>query len=151
MDNATTLVSRSIERSSSAFFDFRLKHGRVWFSSPDTDSSLRFTLSTSHLRVQGGDAIFSLEDFSSQKGSEILRVFRGEVTVTVLLSDASGQREVETYRIAAGHEFNMDLKAYQAYEKYQSPEVVFPLGKDFPESEWYLWNDALDEKTSISS
>lgn len=155
MDAETTFVLHDIQRqpTSDATLLLRLKHGRIWFSSTDIPSlSLALSVNTAHLRIQASDdALLSIEDFSSDKGPEVVRVIRGDVTITVLVPDASGSREVETYKVSAGSELNMDVKAYQAYEKFQSPEVVFPLSEDFTESEWYLWNDALDEGSNASS
>lgn len=129
--------------------DLVLKGGRAWiFADTASDIARHLVISTSHFVIESDGGIFEIEDFSSQKKSEIVRVIKGSVKVTVIIAGSDGPKEVETVVVNEGQQFVMDRSVLSAYEKFQSPEVIAPIDPVFAEEEWYLWNNALDEKLS---
>lgn len=126
-------------------YEIEMKHGKSWLNARAyNDKNIQITLSTSHLRVTSSGGVFEVEDASSEKGSEMVRAISGTVQVSVLVSDGEKQREVEAIRLASGQEFIMDMSDYQAYQKYQSPEVLDAIPDAFLSDEWYVWNTKLD-------
>ncbi len=148
LDENTTVLLKDIEQNSNQDnLDVVMQGGRVWvFAESSADIVPRILLRTTHLGLESQSAIFEVEDSSTKKGSEIIRVIKGSVKATIVIPSDDGPKEVETVTVSAGQQFTMDRTVLAAYEKFQSPEVIAPIDPKFTEDEWYFWNNALDEK-----
>ena len=148
-ENTTVLLRDVVQDNFKDTIDVAMKGGRGWvFAESAADVVPHIIMSTSHLSLESQSAIFEVEDFSAQKGDEIIRVIRGSVKATIVIPSDDGPKEVETVTVLAGQQFTMDRTVLAAYEKFQSPEVVTPIDPKFTEDEWYFWNNGLDEKGS---
>lgn len=146
-ENSGLLLQEVSSDNNEDNLDLMLKVGRAWiFADTTSDITRNFILRTSHLVIESNGGVFEIQDFSPQKKSEIVRVIKGSVKVTVIITGSDGPKEVETIAVGEGQQFTMDRSVLSAYEKFQSPEVVGPIDSGFAEEEWYLWNNALDEK-----
>lgn len=142
-ENTTALLQDFAQDKNQDSFDIILKKGRAWISAETApDIAPTILLHTSHLSLESQNGIFEAED----QAGEMVRVIKGSVKATVVITSDSGPKEVETVVIAAGQQFTMDRSALAAYEKFQSPEVITPIDPKFVEDEWYLWNNGLDGK-----
>ncbi len=123
-------------------YNIVMKDGTLWVNTQlYEDKDMKLTVHTTNLVVQSSDGVFEVED---RDGTQVVRVVRGSVEVAVMVQEGTSQREVESVKVPMGQEFIMDSRAYEAYKKYQSPEVFGPISSMFAESEWYLWNSSLD-------
>ena len=143
------LLSKIVSGGGGDQFEIGLKSGQAWFNTEAyRETSVEVSVVTAHLRINSDGGVFEVENSAadSSGGAEAVRVLRGKVEVTVLVQDSDTLREVETLEVGEGQEFSMTASVYSAYQKFQSPEVVGPVNKNFVEGEWYLWNSAEDEK-----
>ncbi len=131
-------------------YEINLKGGSSWFNTDlYTDKKISLNVFTQHLRIEGHGGVFEVEDTSANKGGlEIIRTISGSVQVAVIVDDGQKQREVEAITVAPGQEFSMDATDYEAYQKYQSPEVLSAISDDFVSDEWYQWNKQKDSTLS---
>ena len=148
-ENTTVLLRDVVQDNFKDTIDVVMRGGRGWVFAESTDVIPHIIMNTSHLSLESQNAIFEVEDFSAQKGGEIIRVIKGSVKATIVITSDDGPKEVETVTILAGQQFTMDRAALAAYEKFQSPEVIAPIDPTFTEDEWYFWNNELDEKGSM--
>ncbi len=145
-ENTTILLQDVLQDKNQDSFDITMKKGRAWIFAEEVPGiAFDMSLHTSHLSLESQNGIFEVEDFSSRKGGEIVRVMKGSVKASIMITSDSGPKEVETVIIEAGQQFTMDNVALAAYEKFQSPEVIAPIDPKFVEDEWYLWNTGLDD------
>lgn len=150
LDEDTTVLLQKIASGKSAdTYEVQMKSGRAWYNTEAyVDKAVRLTVMTTNLRITSADGIFEVEDLTSEKGAEIVRTLKGTVHVAVLVNDGEKEREVEAVDVVPGQEFSMDTVEYQAYQKYQSPEVLESINDTFVSDEWYLWNSKLDNELS---
>jgi hypothetical protein len=147
-ENTTVNLQKVAPSRSEDGYEFVLKggSGRAWFDSQAyTDKHIDMNVFTTHLRVQSSGGVFEVEDDTANKGAEVVRTIQGAVQVVVLVNDGGTEREVEAVNVAAGQEFVMEAADYDAYQKYQSPEVLEPIVDTFVQSDWYGWNMKLAE------
>ncbi len=148
--NTTTVLQKVAPTKSLDSYEIQMKSGKAWYNTEAyTDIGVQLSILTTNLRISSTGGVFEVEDTSSDKGAEIVRTLKGTVHVAVLVSDGEKQREVESVDVAPGQEFSMDTVDYQAYQKYQSPEVLEPIPDTFVSDEWYLWNSKLDNELGI--
>lgn len=143
IDQETTVVLTEVSPGRSRdTYDIAMKGGALWLNTQKyDDKDMELTVRTTNLVIQSSDGVFEIED---REGAEIVRVVRGLVEVAVMVKEGTSQREVESVKVPAGQEFVMDADAYEAYKKYQSPEVFGPISQMFIETGWYLWNSSED-------
>lgn len=149
-EDTTVDLRKVLPSQSEDSYEIGLKGGSSWFNTDlYTDKKISLNVFTQHLRVEGRGGVFEVEDTSAdKKGSEIIRTISGSVRVVVIVDDGQKQREVEAITVAPGQEFSMDATDYEAYQKYQSPEVLGPIPDDFVKGDWYQWNTEKDSNLS---
>lgn len=151
LDEETDVLLEKVTPSSSVdTYSLTMRRGKTWYHTEAyVDKSVQLNISTTHLRIQSGSGIFEVEDLTEEKGAQIVRVIKGSVQVDVVVSDGEKKREVESLRVTAGQQFVMDTSDYQAYQQYQSPEVLEPIPDAFVDEEWFLWNSRLDDALGV--
>lgn len=153
LDESTTVNLQKVAPSSSEdryVFAMKGGSGKMWLDSQlYVDKHVDMSVSTTHLRIQSAGGVFEVEDDTAKKGAEAVRVIQGSAQVVVLVDDEGEEREVEAINVAAGQEFVMEATDYEAYQKYQSPEVLSPIVDAFLQSEWYGWNMRLDDSDEV--
>ncbi len=145
-EDTTVNLQRILSSQSEDEYEIYLKGGSSWFNADSyTDKHIALNVFTQHLKIEGQGGVFEVEDTSDRKGGmEVIRAITGSVRVAVIVNDGQKRREVEAITVAAGQEFSMDAADYNAYQKYQSPEVLTAIPDDFISDEWYQWNNQKD-------
>lgn len=149
-ENTTAVLQKVVSSKTVDSYEIQMKSGRTWFNTEMYgDRPIQLNVFTTNLKITSSGGVFEVEDATSDKGAEIVRTISGSVRVAVLVSDGEKQREVEAVDVVPGQEFSMDTVDYQAYQKYQSPEILEPIPDTFVSDEWYLWNNKLDNELGI--
>lgn len=144
LDEKTEVKFSDIKKSGDGYeINIQLLEGKIWINNKEnSETPVKFTVSTNHTLVKTMSTIYEVEQTSS---AEAVRVIKGDILADIMVDEDGQARKVETLNIGVGQQAVLDDEAIKGYEERKIPSVVDALSDDFRDGSFYKWNMAEDQ------